>query len=71
MMNSSALREYPGQANSSVAGAVVTAIVFGTDAFRPLRTLESLATPGYLPAAIFFPEGIPLRFTRWSTARIH
>lgn len=37
---------------------VVAGIQFGSDAAGPLGFLRILIAPGYLPAAVFYPEGI-------------
>lgn len=40
-----------------IAGVIVAGVQFGSDATGPLGFLWVLVVPGYLPAAVFFPEG--------------
>lgn len=42
---------------SIAVGVLVAAIQFGTDPSGVLGFLGLLIVPGYLPAALFFPEG--------------
>jgi len=44
--------------SSAAAGLFITAVQFGSGAFPVLRFLRILIAPGYLLAAMFFPEGI-------------
>jgi hypothetical protein len=54
-MTSLTLRDY--LISSAIAGIFVVAVQFGTDASSPVGFLGMLAAPGYLPAALIFPEG--------------
>ena len=43
--------------SSLIAGLVIAGVQFGSDAAGPLGFLWIFIVPGYLPAALFYPEG--------------